>query len=310
MQKMAIKLGYTCRAPATIANVFAGFDILGLALANLADEVQVSKIDSGVSISASIDLPLQPEKNTAGLPLLKIIEDFNLDFGFEVNLTKGIPLSAGLGGSAASSVGAVLAASAVLADEGLELSRSQQLAYALDGEAVASGSRHGDNVAACMYGGFTAYLHDDEFERVLELPFPTTTALLIHPHFEVETKTSRGILRSEVDLNGMVRQQMRLLALIESHRDPELLSFACRDLLIEPQRSHLIPAFGTISEVATEHGALGFTISGAGPTMLALCNTQAEADNISSAIADLDLSYSYDVFFSDLPSSGAQIRRG
>jgi len=183
----------TAFAPATVANVGVGFDLLGFAVDALGDRVTVAMGAPGVRITdiqgpGSDIIPRDPRENTATVGLIALLEDRQLPFGFDVSIRKGIPLGSGLGGSAASAVGAIVAANELLVDK---LSIAQQLSYALMGEAAASGVPHPDNAAPSLYGGFTFARsnHDASQTDVVRLPFPEDArAVLVHPHARIDTR--------------------------------------------------------------------------------------------------------------------------
>src|SRR5437868_9640593 len=211
----------TAFAPATVSNVAVGFDILGFAIEGVGDVVTVSKIERpGVLISeivvntgslSEIALPSDPKQNAATAGLAKLRADLELEFGFEVRLRKGIAIGSGMGGSAASAVGAIVAANELLPGR---LSKGQLLKYALMGEEAASGSAHSDNIAPCLFGGLTLVLATDPV-RVVSIPVPKEIlTVLVHPRHRVETRRARDILKTEVTLADHVRQSAHRGALI------------------------------------------------------------------------------------------------
>lgn len=263
----------TAFAPASVGNVAIGFDILGFAVDALGDRVTVSCSSTpGVRIASitgvADDLPLEAERNTAGRALLALTEAAMPPFGLEVHIDKGIPLGSGLGGSAASAVAAVVAANALL---DTPLSSTVLLTCAMHGEAVASGSLHADNVAPSLFGGLVLTVGIDQ-PQVKRLPVPAgTRAVIVHPRVFLSTKEARAILRREVPLSDFVRQTANLAGFIAGcyTGDLDLIRGCLRDVVIEPQRRHLIPGFGDVRAAALSAGALGCSISGAGPTMFA-----------------------------------------
>lgn len=288
-------------APATVANVAVGFDILGFAFDELADTVTVHRIDDPdpdqpvvldgfrrADFEGDQDLPTEPRDNTATRALLAMVEDLGLSCGFRVQLEKGIPLGSGMGGSAASAVGAVVGANAllegVLADA--PLSRHQLLAYALAGEAAASGAAHGDNVAPCLFGGLCCFLPFDP-PRVLQLPVPSgLTCVLVRPRMRLDTLAQRALLATEVPLDAYVRQSAHLAGFIAAcYRDDlELLRAAMRDLVIAPQRGPSIPGFEQAGAAARDRGALGCSIAGSGPSLFAWVADPAQGRVVGDAM--------------------------
>ena len=263
----------TAFAPASSGNVAIGFDILGFAVDALGDRVTVSRSERpGVTISAvsgiAGELPTDPAQNTAGRALLAMHEVLAPEFGFEMRIEKGIPLGSGLGGSAASAVGAVVAANALLAKpcEKLEL-----LKFAMQGEAVASGSMHVDNIAPSLYGGLVLTVGIEQ-PRVKRIPVPSEIrAVIIHPHMFLATRQARAILKREVPMADFVWQTANLAGFISGcyTDDLDMIRASFEDVVIEPQRQALIPGFSAVREAAMRCGALGCSISGAGPTLFA-----------------------------------------
>ncbi len=283
----------TAFAPATVSNVAVGFDILGFAIEGVGDVVTVSKIERpAVLISEIIDntgslseieLPSAPDQNAATAGLAKLRADLELKFGFEVSLRKGIWIGSGMGGSAASAVGAVLAANELLPHH---LSKAQLLKYALVGEKAASGSAHSDNIAPCLFGGLTLVLGNDPV-RVVSIPVPKEIlTVLVHPRHRVETRRARDILKTEVPLADHVRQSAHLGGLIAGcySNDLNLIKESFRDVLIEPQRAGLVPALTEVKEAAMRNGALGVSISGSGPSIFAWATSPQTASEVRDAM--------------------------
>ncbi len=263
----------TAFAPASVGNVGIGFDILGFAVDAIGDRITVERSERpGVRITGcsgvTSDLPLEPEKNTAGRALLALGIAAKPGFGFEMHIEKGIPLGSGLGGSAASAVGAVVAANALL-DQPFD--RLALLKFAMQGEAVASGSLHVDNIAPSLFGGLVLTVGIDN-PRVKRIPVPAgIRAVIAHPHMFLSTKQARAILKREVAMADFVWQTANLAGFISGcyTDDLELISEGLNDVVIEPQRRQLIPGFSAVRAAAIAAGALGCSISGAGPTMFA-----------------------------------------
>ncbi len=314
MRKMSVAY-----APASVANVIVGFDILGFSVPILYDKVKVTKIENGVQINSITgiveDIPIDPKRNTAGYALMKMIEGEKLPFGISLDIEKGIPLRSGLGGSAASAVAAVVAANGLLDNP---LSNSKLFRYALYGESVASGSFHGDNVGASLYGGLIACIRKGEGEdvkdfEILKLPIPEFVyCVIIHPHFELETKMAREIIKPTVPLESYVKQTMFLTSFIVGcfNQDAPSIRKSMKDIIIEPQRSGLIPEFARIKEIAKENNVLGFSISGAGPTMFAWCSSKDEAENLQNSISNKmsEFSHKMDIWISQIDTQGAFIK--
>jgi homoserine kinase len=283
----------TAFAPASVANVAIGFDILGFSVDALGDRVTLTRTAKPGVVIKSIrgvveDLPLDADKNTAGQALLALIAERKLSFGFEMEIEKGIPLASGLGGSAASAVAAVVAANAML-DE--PMTRTELLKVAMEGEAVASGSRHADNISPSLFGGLVLTVGIDN-PRVKQIPVPEVIhAVIVHPHLQVSTKQARAILSRTVNMSDFVWQTANLAGFISGcyTNDLDLIKASLEDVIIEKQRQVLIPGFMDVRAAAMDKSALGCSISGAGPTVFALClerDTRAVRDAMVQAFAN------------------------
>ena len=263
----------TAFAPASSGNVAIGFDILGFAIDALGDRVTVSRTARpGVTISGVTgvagELPNNPTQNTAGQSLLAMQEALQPGFGFAMRIDKGIPLGSGLGGSAASAVGAVVAANALL---GAPCGQLELLKFAMQGEAVASGSLHVDNIAPSLFGGLVLTVGIDQ-PRVKRIPVPELIrAVIVHPHMFLATRQARAILKRTVDLADFVWQTANLAGFISGcyTDDLDMIQESFQDVVIEPQRQALIPGFPQVRAAAMAAGALGCSISGAGPSLFA-----------------------------------------
>jgi homoserine kinase len=263
----------TAFAPASVGNVAIGFDILGFSVDALGDRVSVARRAApGVEIRAvrgiAGELPHEPRDNTAGRALLAMQEALQPKFGFTLEIDKGIPLGSGLGGSAASAVGAVVAANALL---GAPCPLPELLKFAMAGEAVASGAKHVDNIAPSLYGGLVLTVGIDE-PRVKRIPVPSgIRAVIVHPHMFLATARARAILRRSVELSDFVWQTANLAGFISGcyTNDLDMIRASFEDVVIEPQRQALIPGFQQVRRGAMQAGALGCSISGAGPSMFA-----------------------------------------
>jgi homoserine kinase len=276
----------TVFAPATVANVAVGFDILGFAFGELGDTVTVHRVDDpdpaipvvidgvrSAPFEGDQDLPVAPRDNTATRALLAMVDDLGLSCGFRVQIEKGIPLGSGMGGSAASAVGAVVAANALLGGipGASPCTRHQLLPYALAGEAAASGTAHGDNVAPCLFGGLSAFLPFDP-PRVVPLPVPSGLhCVLVRPRLRQDTRAQRALLSADVPLEAHVRQSAHLTGFIAAcyGDDLELLRVSMQDVLIAPQRGPSIPGFEQARAAARDAGAIGCAIAGSGPSLFA-----------------------------------------
>jgi len=275
-------------APATVGNVGVGFDILGHAFPALGDCVRAERVSQpGVRIASitgvDCELPAEAERNTGGKAVLSLAETLRLSFGIELAIEKGIPIGSGLGGSAASAVAAVVAANQLLDPP---LPRADLLPHAIQGEAVASGSRHADNVAPSLFGGLvlTVGIDHPRIKRI-RVP-PSLRCVLVHPHLNLPTRDSRAVLSPTVSLSDFVWQTANLAGFLAGcySNDLALLREALQDVLIEPQRARLIPGFERVKQAAMAGGALGCSISGAGPSVFAWCEA-GSANLIGTVIA-------------------------
>lgn len=281
------RVSATAFAPASVGNVAVGFDILGHSVAALGDRVRVvRRVERGVSIRAITglvaDLPLAAEKNTAGMAVLALARELELPYGFEIEIEKGIPLGSGLGGSAASAVAAVVAAAA-LVDEPLD--RTRLLKFAMQGEAVASGSVHVDNIAPSLFGGLVLTVGIDN-PFVKQVPVPDSVrCVLVHPHMVLATREAREILSKSVALSDVIWQQANLAGFLAGcyTSDLPLIRESLLDVVIEPQRQVLIPGFVAVKQAALAASALGGSISGAGPTVFAWAE-QPDAENVRAGM--------------------------
>ena len=279
----------TAFAPATVANVAVGFDILGFAVEAAGDRVTVTKTrEPSVTIGEISDadgapfgpeIPTDPARNTATVGLIALLEERKFDFGFRVSIVKGIALGSGLGGSASSAVASLVAANALLERP---LTAEELMPYALLGEQAASGAIHPDNVAPCLFGGLTLVTSLNPF-RCVRLPVPREIlTVLVHPHVRVDTRAARRLLRAEVPLTDLVKQTASLAGFVAGcyTDDLELIRESLRDHIVEPQRASLIPAFAEVKAAALEAGALGASISGSGPTVFAWVTSDEEAERV------------------------------
>jgi homoserine kinase len=268
-----------------VGNVGVGFDILGHSMAGPGDRAEVRVIDEPIVRIAAIDgavtdLPREPRQNTAGMALLALREALSLPHGFELILHKGIPLGSGMGGSAASCVAALVAANALLEQP---LPREALYRFALDGEAVASGSRHGDNLGSMLLGGLVLATRD----RLLRIPVPRDWhCALVHPHCVLETRKARAALVGDYALDAIVAQSANLsLVLAGCFRGyAALVREGLKDVLVEPRRASLVPGFARVKQAALDHHALGASISGGGPSVFGWYETRANAEAAAAAM--------------------------
>ncbi|WP_419418391.1 homoserine kinase [Legionella sp. D16C41] len=273
-------------APATCANVAVGFDILGFAVDSVGDYVTVTKREDKKIIIEFIEavepLPFNSYKNTASVVIHKFCEALNLEIGFSISIKKGIPVSSGLGGSAASAVAALVACNNFLT---APLSTLELANFAVIGEQVSSGQPHADNIVPCLFGGLTL-IHSQQPLKVINLPSPNLYCVLIYPHLQVPTRLARKVLKKTAPLAKYIQQSANLATFITSlyTNDHNLLKNALNDVLIEPQRAQFVPQFYRIKEAALQNGALGASFSGSGPTLFALTKTKKEAQKVAESM--------------------------
>ena len=272
-------------SPASVGNVGVGFDILGHVIEGVGDTVSVRRIDAAeVRIAAirgtTVDLPLDAPANTAGASLIALREALALPFGFDIEIDKGIPLGSGMGGSAASCVAALVAANALL---DTPLSREALYPFALTGEAVASGGRHGDNLGPMLLGGLVLSTAD----QLVKITVPDAWhSVLVHPEAVLETRRARAALQGNYALADFVSQSANLaLVLAGCHAgDAGLVRAGLKDVLVEPRRSPLIVGFDAAKQAALDAGAMGASISGAGPSVFGWFESRAQAEAAAPAI--------------------------
>lgn len=268
-------------APATVANMVCGFDVLGFAVNEPYDEMQIRFSDTpGITIinDDEYNLPTEPEKNVAGAALLAMMEEIEESFGFEMTIRKNIKPGSGVGSSAASAAGAVVAANRLLNDR---FDNETLVRFAMNGEKLASGVKHADNIAPCIYGGVTLIRSIFPLD-IIALNAPTLYVTIVHPQIEVRTADARSILKQKVLLKDAIKQWGNIAGLVAGllKSDYELIGRSLEDVLIEPVRSILIPGFDLIKQKSKEAGALGGGISGSGPSIFMLSSDEATAKNV------------------------------
>lgn len=272
-------------APATVSNVVCGFDCLGFAVAEPFDEMVVRRIDENAIRLANLDdfgLPTDPETNVAGVALRAMLNAVGEDLGFEIEVNKRIKPGSGIGSSSASSCGAVVAANRLLGDR---FSRSELVRFAMEGEMLASGTRHADNVAPCIFGGFTLVRSIDPLD-IVEIDFPPMFVTIIHPQIEIKTAEARAILPKQVPLKDAVRNWSNLGAFVAAlaKGDHKLMARSMEDLIIEPLRKSLIPKFDEVKVECLAAGAIGGGISGSGPSIFMLSDSSRIAIDVEKAM--------------------------
>lgn len=276
-------------SPATVANVSCGYDVLGFCLDTIGDEMVIRKtVRKGIYITKieGYDLPLDATKNVAGVSALAMIADANPDFGFEIEIYKNIKPGSGIGSSSASASGSVFAINELL---GKPYTKTQVTDFAMKGESLASGSEHADNLAPGIFGGFTLVKSISPLE-ILQLPTPKDVyATIIHPQIEIKTSDARAILPKTFPLKDAITQWANLGSFVHALHtsDYELLKRSLQDVIVEPHRSQLIPHFAEVKLAALQHGALGASISGAGPAIFALSKGIENAKNVEKAMREV-----------------------
>ncbi len=278
----------TATAPPSVGNVAVGFDVLGHALDSCGDTVTVTRNTSGrvriLEISGlDLALPLDADANTAGRAVIALLESCPRGTGFDVSITKGIALGSGMGGSAASSVAAVVAANATL-----ETPCGIGTLYraAVQGESAASGSAHGDNVAPSLLGGLVIAPREGD---PVAVPVPAWLhAAVVRPHFALETRASRAVLGEPYPLHAFVEQSEALALTLAGcfTSDARLMRRGLRDVLVEPRRAHLIPGFAKVKSAALDCEALGASISGGGPSVFGWFESRASAERAAIAMRE------------------------
>ena len=300
--------------PATIANLNCGFDVLGLCLEGIGDEMIIRKsTEKGIKITkiTGADLPLETEKNVAGVAALAICKEainrVSFDHGFEIEIHKKIKAGSGIGSSSASAAGAVFGINELL---GKPFTKHELVDFAMKGEAVASGCEHADNVAPCLLGGFTLVRGYNPLDVIrIESPIKLY-AVVLHPHIEVKTSDSRAVLQPMIPMKDAITQWGNLGGFIAGlyTNDYNLIGRSLNDIIVEPARKHLIPNFDEVKNAALQYGALGSGISGAGPSIFALCEGQDIAEKVAFAMSEsyLNTGITFDIHISKINPEGVK----
>lgn len=299
-------------SPASVANVVCGFDCLGFALSAPCDEMTVRVIEEKTVRILNRDrfnLPTEPEKNVAGAALLSMLRSIDANFGFEVESKKHIKPGSGIGSSAASAAGAVVAANELLDGR---FSKSELAEFALDGEEIASGDRHADNVAPCIFGGFTLVRAVSPLD-IVALDFPPLFVTVVHPQIEIKTSEARKILPELIFLKDAIRQWSNVGALVSALQkgDYALISRSLEDCVVEPVRKSLIPQFDAVKAESFKAGALGGGISGSGPSVFMLSVNLETAQKIENAMRGIyrQTRIIFNTFVSEINLSGVKVLR-
>ncbi|MCM4158740.1 homoserine kinase [Antarcticibacterium flavum] len=298
-------------SPATVANLSCGFDVLGCCLDTVGDEMTIKKnelCELRITKITWQDLPMETNKNVAGVAAKVMLDHLGEKQGFDIEIDKKIRVGSGIGSSAASAAGAVFAINKLL---GEPYTAKQLIKFAMAGEQLASGNAHADNVAPALLGGFSLVKSYDPLE-VISLPSPGELRMVIlHPLIEIKTQDSRAILRQSISLKSAVSQWGNLGALVSAlyTNDYDLLGRSLVDGVIEPIRSILIPYFDEIKKVAVENGALGYGISGSGPSVFALCRGDENASRVKNAIGEFyhSTGIEFDLHLSAINTEGVKV---
>lgn len=300
----------TVHSSATSANFVCGYDVLGFALNEPFDEMTLTlREDSAINIinKSEYELPLRAEENTAGKALISLQASLERKVGFDVEIVKNIKPGSGIGSSATSAAGAVVAANALL---GNLYDKKTLIEFAMDGEEVASGSRHADNIAPCILGGVTLNRSNEPLD-VISIPSPPLFVTIVHPQIEIKTSYAREILPKEVLLKDAVKQTGNIAGLVAGlfKQDYELISSSLKDYLVEPYRKKLIPCFDEVKAKSLEQGSLGGGISGSGPSVFMLSKSEDTARQIEetmSAIYQAN-SINFNTYISTINLEGVKI---
>ena len=297
--------------PATIANISCGFDVLGLCLEAVGDEMIIRKTNSkGVKITKIIgaDLPIETSKNVAGVAALALLDRIDWEFGFEIEIYKNIKAGSGIGSSAASAAGAVFGINELL---GRPFTKKELVEFAMKGEAIASGSEHADNVAPAILGGITLIRSNNPLD-IIKIESPSELyASIIHPQIELKTSEMRAVLQPMIPLKSAIIQWGNLGGLLSGFytSDYELIGRSLHDEIVEPLRGQYIPNFIEIKKIALENGALGSGISGSGPSIFALSKGIETAKRVAEAMGDLyeESKLAFEIHVSKVNSEGIKV---
>jgi homoserine kinase len=313
----------TVIAPATVANVVCGFDCLGFAIKEPFDEITISIIREKNTIRIKhlddFNLPTKVNQNVAGKAMLAMLEKIKQyvheanglewieNIGFQIEIKKGIKPGSGIGSSAASAVGAIVALNELL---GKPFCQNELLEFALAGEELASQGRHADNIAPCLLGGFTLVRSVEPLD-IVKLEFPTLWATVVHPQIEVKTSEARKILPQEIPLKTAIKAWSNLGAFVSalSKGDYELLARSLEDEIIEPVRKKLIPHFDQLKEAGLKAGAIGGGISGSGPSVFMLSKSQNTAQRVAEKMSEIlnKAEIPFKVYVSEIDTEGAKV---
>ncbi len=300
----------TIHSPATVANMVCGFDVLGFAVNDPYDIMYIEfKDEPGINIvnEDNYNLPTDPLQNVAGAALLALLEAYNQPVGFKLTINKQIKPGSGVGSSAASSAGAVVGANALL---GNPFSKEDLVRFAMNGEKLASGVKHADNIAPCIYGGVTLIRSVFPLD-IIKLTVPDLYVTIVHPQIEVRTADARSILKQQILLKDAIKQWGNIAGLVAGleQGDYDLIGRSLEDVLIEPTRSILIPAFDQVKKMSKELGALGGGISGSGPSIFMLSTNEFTAKSVEIAMGQIydSIGLNYHTYVTTINTNGIQL---
>lgn len=303
----------TVNTPATLSNLCCGFDILGMALKEPYDIIKLSRSEvPGIRIRHLDDfgLPTDPQKNIAGVALQSFMFALGMSEGFDVEIEKKIKPGSGIGSSAASAAGVVVAANYLM---GHPFSKKELLSFAMDGEVLASGSRHADNLAPCIYGGLVL-IRDTASADIVSLDTPELFITLVHPQIEIKTSYAREILPKEVPLKSAVTQWANVAGLVSGflQKDHALIGRSLKDVIVEPVRSRLIPGYESVKNGCLNAGVLGGGISGSGPSLFMLSKDLVTAEKAAQVMKNVydDLKIAYKTYVTTISQTGVQVVAG
>ncbi|MBK9380403.1 MAG: homoserine kinase [Chitinophagaceae bacterium] len=297
-------------SPGTVANIVCGFDILGLALSEPYDVMEVMLLDRPEVIIHNRDifnLPTEAEKNVAGVVLLSVMERMNNTIGFEVTVEKHIKPGSGIGSSAASAAGAAVAANYLL---GNIFSSDEVVQFAMNGEKLASGVKHADNIAPCILGGISLIRSIHPLD-IVSIPAPDLFVTVVHPQIEVRTSDARQILKQQVLLKDAIKQWGNIAGLVTGFmkNDYDLIGRSLEDVIIEPVRSILIPGFDELKVKCKEAGALGGGISGSGPSVFMLSKDESTAKAVGHVMSQVyeQIGIDYNIYVTTINKKGVEV---
>jgi homoserine kinase len=299
-------------APATVSNLGSGFDIIGFPIENVGDTVHVTQNEKQVvritNISGYKDIPLEASKNVASYAVIKLLEKLGVNTGFDIAIEKAVKPGSGIGSSASSSVAAVYAVNELL---GQPFTENELIEFAMEGEGLASGGKHADNVAPALLGGITILRSYKPLDVIRIEPPGQLRVVLLHPQIEIKTREARDILPKQIPLKDAVHQWGNVAGLISAlySSNYEMIGRSMEDVIVEPRRSSLIPGYDKLKSAALEAGALGCTISGSGPSVFALNKGEQAARQVENAMREAyklqDISFN--IYSSSISSNGAMI---